>query len=640
MLSRKLELTLLGLVLAVGVALRFYGFPDIPFWHDELSAWVRTGYTSFSRLIYEGVIPDGHPALIQVFLNYYRFAFGDDEAVFKFPFLLMGTASVYLTYLIGRQWFSVSTGLLSAAVLAVTQLAVMQSQVARPYASGLFFTLLMAWSWWQYLQAANKRQARRYGLMVFGAGVLCAYNHYFSLLQAALLCGCGWFLLPADRRKAYTLVCLFLAVLFVPHVPITLKHVQQGGIGGWLAAPKPDFALSYLGYITHFSGLFQGATALILLINTAANFRFIKKNRMRLVTLFLALMPGLIGYAYSVLRNPVLHYWVLLFSLPFLLLWAFSFCSDDRPLLTASGVLLLLVVGSSSLIYERRHYEVFYRQPTEQAVRLTKVVLQQTQDPVTVLLNHPPRHLEYYLRREHPRPSVVLWHDLRHLTQSEFRLWLRQQHSALMACSNLPYEQLLVVRELYPYLQWRRAGLNHDWYVFRRQGPATLPLVYFSDSLFKRREIESHASARDTSMWLDSTMEFSAGMHYLIDSIAHHHDDWLVAGVRFSELEPNSEAYLVVTLWASGKQQYWSGRRLDEGAVEGSGRVYVALRLRDYPLEGQERQIRVYVWNKKRDAFRLDQLWVQLDAGNPWLYASVEPIPPYAEEYRAFLNLP
>lgn len=119
------------IVLTVGTVLRFYGFPHIPFTYDELSAWGRTDFTSFRELIDHGVRGDGHPALIQVFLFYWRKLFGDSEASFKFPFLLMGIASIYLSYLLGKKWFSETTGLLSAAFVSVLQYTVMYSQIAR-----------------------------------------------------------------------------------------------------------------------------------------------------------------------------------------------------------------------------------------------------------------------------------------------------------------------------------------------------------------------------------------------------------------------------------------------------------------------------------------------------------------------------
>src|SRR5690349_15328183 len=103
----------IGFILLVATALRFYGFPDIPFTFDEVSAWSRTNFTDFSQLIHQGVAPDGHPALIQILLNYIHQWCGDEEWKFKLPFLLMGIASVWLMYRLGEVWFGVTSGLLA-----------------------------------------------------------------------------------------------------------------------------------------------------------------------------------------------------------------------------------------------------------------------------------------------------------------------------------------------------------------------------------------------------------------------------------------------------------------------------------------------------------------------------------------------
>ncbi|MCS6917787.1 MAG: glycosyltransferase family 39 protein [Chitinophagales bacterium] len=634
-MRRSLEFALLALIVLTGAALRFYGFPNIPFWFDELSTWGRTGFTSFRQLIHEGVMRDTHPALVQVFLNYYRFVFGDSEAAFKLPFLLMGTASLYLIYRIGKEWFSASCGLLSAALLAVTQLAVMQSQTARPYASGLFLTLLMVRHWWLYLQSEN--ESRTHLLWFVAGAVLCTYNHYFSLLQAVLVCGLGWFLVPAQKSRGYVLACVLIALLWLPHWPITKVHLQQGGIGGWLAAPGPDFFLKYLGYLTHFSAGFQLTLCLVAVAAAAANFRNIEKNRMRLIAFLLGTLPALIGFAYSVWRNPLLHYWVLLFSLPFLLLWLFSFASDRQPVITATGVVLLLAVGSFTLIDQRKHYDLFYHQPIEQAVRLTAQYERQAAEPVLAILNHLPKYMEYYLREEKPRPAFVPWKDLQRLTQAEFRQWLQQQHATEVVCSNLPYEQFQVVREFYPYLMQRHSGNNYDWYVFSRRGPAALPLVYYSDSFFNA-QLPAHRPLGQRLFFSDSLAEYSAALEVSLDSMVRYPDDWVVAALRFSALPSGSEAFLVVELMEGTEQRYWLGRLLSEGATDGKGTVYVALRLRDYPMRKGQRLLKAYVWNKSRFFLQAEQLQLQAEAGNPWLYGTVEPIPDYAESYRVYLS--
>ena len=67
----------------------FYNFFDLQYTYDELSALNRLEYNSFNELIQKGVMPDAHPALIQVFLYYYALLFGTIEWLIKLPFILL-----------------------------------------------------------------------------------------------------------------------------------------------------------------------------------------------------------------------------------------------------------------------------------------------------------------------------------------------------------------------------------------------------------------------------------------------------------------------------------------------------------------------------------------------------------------------
>ena len=118
---------------------------------DELSAMGRATYDNFSDLIRFGVVErDSHPAGIQIFLYYWSGLFGESEQLVKLPFLLAGMASVWIIYRIGELWFGRTPGILTAAFIGSLQLFVMYSQIARPYVSGLFFTLVMVYCWSKY----------------------------------------------------------------------------------------------------------------------------------------------------------------------------------------------------------------------------------------------------------------------------------------------------------------------------------------------------------------------------------------------------------------------------------------------------------------------------------------------------------
>lgn len=72
-------------ILGIAVFLRFYGFFNLQYTFDELSALNRLEFDSFIEVIKKGVMIDAHPALIQVFLFYYTKLFGTAEWIVKLP---------------------------------------------------------------------------------------------------------------------------------------------------------------------------------------------------------------------------------------------------------------------------------------------------------------------------------------------------------------------------------------------------------------------------------------------------------------------------------------------------------------------------------------------------------------------------
>ena len=144
----RYENVLLWLILLVAAVLRLWDLGSVPFMHDEFSALQRTGYDNFHDLIREGVmLGDSHPAGVQVLLYLLVGIFGWNAFWLKLPFALMGVASVYLTYVIARQWFNKNVALVSAAFMSVSELFLFYSQLARPYSPGLFCVLLFVYFW-------------------------------------------------------------------------------------------------------------------------------------------------------------------------------------------------------------------------------------------------------------------------------------------------------------------------------------------------------------------------------------------------------------------------------------------------------------------------------------------------------------
>ena len=355
-ITRGVKILVLSIII-VAAALRLFNLFHIPFTYDELSALLRTRFTSFNDLIQYGVRIDGHPAAIQVFLFYYTKIVGFNEGWIKLPFILAGIASVYLTWKIGREWFSPSVGLLSATTMAFTHYAIVYSQIARPYGSGVFFTLLMLLGWSRIVITHIGNYRRNFLLFIVG-GILCEYNHHFSFLMVGLAGIIGLFFVKGKELKKYLIACIIIAVAYIPHIPITLYQISMGGVEQWLNKPTPEFFIKYGKYIFNFSNVACAAFAIIFLYGFIS--AIVKKNiqfrKTHFVTLILGVLPAVIGYIYSIKVAAVLQYSVLLFSFPMLIVFAFSFYEkiNIRHTIGISVVWSLILIHS--LIWTRDHY--------------------------------------------------------------------------------------------------------------------------------------------------------------------------------------------------------------------------------------------------------------------------------------------
>jgi hypothetical protein len=395
---RKKENLALYLIFVFALFTRFWHYTELQFLHDEISALNRTGYHHFLTLLKKGVMVEGHPAGVQVFLHYYTQLVGQQPWLVKLPFALLGLASVALAFLCGKAMGKPVAGLLTAACMAVMQHFVMYSQLARPYGPGLFFSLLGGYFWILYIY---KRPATKFlwGYMLAAAGA--AYSHQFSLLLIGLMGISGFALLPKAFWKKYFFFNLGVFLLYTPHLPIFFHQLSLGGIGSWLAAPKPSFILDYFSYVAHYSWWFGG----VLLLALVLTFSYKKPNFFWPGFIWFGLTV-IIGYAYSVKVDAILQFSVLVFSFPFFLLFLFSAAAGARWFWLLPAVLLS---GGLSLYWQRQHYPYFYISPFAKPIEAYK-----TAGPQAWLLhNLDPKKISFYSKKLAADTSRILyWPDL------------------------------------------------------------------------------------------------------------------------------------------------------------------------------------------------------------------------------------
>ena len=226
--------------------------------------------------------------------------------------------------------------------MASIQFTVMYSQIARPYISGLFFSLLMVLYWSKIILDQSKRFNKNYLGFIISAS-LCTYNHYFSLLFAVIVGISGLFFINRKHLFNYGLSGIVILLLFLPHFSIFIYQLKLGGVGGWLGKPNNDFLLRFIYYIFNFSYI-PLTLALGLMLFGIYKIRP-GDFKIKKIILFGSwfLLPFLIGFYYSRYFSAVLQYSVLIFSFHFLYFVLFSHIKPQKPI--TNLILVSIILG-------------------------------------------------------------------------------------------------------------------------------------------------------------------------------------------------------------------------------------------------------------------------------------------------------
>ena len=638
---QKPDTLILLLILAVATVLRFYRIREIPFTHDEFSALFRTGFNHFSDLINQGVKIDGHPAGVQVFLNYWVKVTGMTEWLVKLPFLLAGVLSVILIYKIGCRWFNNTVGLVAAAFLATLQYPVMYSQIARPYGSGLFLTLAMVLFWTNLMLTPEKNFRKNAVLFVITAS-LSTYNHHFSLLFAFIVGITGLFMIPSTYRNRYLLMGLAIILLYLPHIGIFFYQLGIGGVEGWLAKPGYDFPLRYLAYIFHFSFYAISLAAALFLFGIFQSGKYRVKTGFFLISLLWFLIPLVIGFTYSMLVSSVLQYSVLIFSFPYLLFVLFGHIREQKPLVNLLLAGSILIVNTLTLIFERDHYLIFYDSPYEKIVADFKSIAGK---PYLKMIDSHPKFTRYYLDKY--EVSQPFHWDKTVESEEELIDFLRvnsPEYDTLFLGSLYSVHPVAIpiIMDYYPEMVIENNYMGGNSYIFARSDKNSKKIVEQLDFNLSTPTfwsgIDPNGIIKDSILTdnyqyrMHGEMEWGPTFTRNIRELAEGQNDFIDISVDLTADDSLNQVILVASLEQDGQGIFWNG---SDASKYGNNllpdsihiRAHISVKLSDIDLSGNDVMLKVFIWNKGRRTFIADNFTIYLRKGNPILYGHIEKIP-------------
>lgn len=637
-------------ILIVASFLRFYHLDSFAFTHDEFSAITRTQYNSFWELINFGVIGDGHPAGIQIFLFYWIKLFGISEFWIKLPFIVLGLFSVILTYHIATKWFNKTVGLTSSAFIATLQFFVMYSQIARPYISGMFFCLLSVYFWNNYIFFSRKKFDKNLVGFIIGA-VLCSYNHYFSLLFAIIMSITGLFYIKKDKLFYYITSGLIIFLCFIPHLRITFGALNMKGLE-WLGKPDALFLIDFLRFLFHYSYLML----FLLLFILAFSYFYKESNKFRIISLVFFLTPFIIGFSYSIFVKPVIQFSVLIFSAPFFIILLCSYLKEHSFKINILIVSSIILTSSISLIFERSHYKIFYQPGFQEVFKENARAINQYKN-ISSLISTKSSSSKYYLNKNLGYSDIIKsaliennnqindqffyvgWNNPNSITRfkekptiRDYKTFFKNQDSDYLFygwAHNFDRRILEIIPEYYPYLIEKKYYFHSEVYIFSKKKPINYtpePVLYTNILNFEtdnknwakpKNITDSIAYSGKYSCHMTKDIEFGATFREKYSHIFNNKTENISCSVKFYTPNKTCSAYLIFSIKGWKKNLKWIycdlGKFVDPNKKWQTAYLNVQIEPIRFPFN---KKVNIYIWNKNHEDFFIDDLEIKVTKGN------------------------
>ncbi len=569
---------------------------------------------------------DTHPPFSHIFLFFWMKLAGDSAIAIKLPSILMGIFSVWLIFWLGKKWFSLSTGLLASACMAVLQEPVMHSQIARPYALGCFLILFVAFLMSKIYSSEKKSTLVFLSLTTGIVLALCALTHHFSMMVGLFLWCIFSVLSFKTRKKEWFILSTIALICYLPNYFIVAQQLKLKGIGTVLSAPKADFLMDYFGYIFHFS------TALLIIIGLIILRGIVGQNRQyriktSLVALAIFVLTFACGYLYSTFVAPVMHYRMLYFALPFLLLFLFSFANEISDKLKNYFVLIILLYGTYTLIYERYYYRYFYADGYAGVIENASY-----NKEATHIIAIPPYTLKHHLKYGAMAPTEIINPDSSWTINQFVRLIdsvqsPRASFGFTMQYYRPPMEIMGMLLHKYNYVTRHRDYFNSVFYAFEHRPSDRIPPQHKRTvSEIKIQDAVKYISTDGkTTARFSPKDEFGYSCEFQSAEVARN-KDWIISTAAL-RAPSDTHSSLVLEIWKGDERIHWQSSRIEDYLLAGKDTtfVYTALFTPDILKKEGNYTIKTYIWNQG-DSLEVYDLYFDTICGNRAMYGLYAPL--------------
>lgn len=230
----------LAAAVALGAALRFSTLGVQGYHHDEIITVARVLPGGFLHMLHRVRESESSPPLYYVVAWPWSKLFGTGEWGMRSLSALLGTATIPVAFLAGREALDERAGLTAAAIAAVNPMLIWYSQEARSYAMLVFFGALSLFFFLRLLRTGGSRDLAGWALA--SAAALC--SHYFAGFQVAI--EGAWLLFALGLRRRVLVAVGATAAVGLALLPLLLSQINGTHLG-WIGSMSLPFRLFEIG---------------------------------------------------------------------------------------------------------------------------------------------------------------------------------------------------------------------------------------------------------------------------------------------------------------------------------------------------------------------------------------------------------
>ena len=416
--SNKIHYILLGIVLIIGIIIRFWALGDKSLWIDEMYSYLFSSQkTFFGSFVY--MFSDLSPPLYYLSLYSWLKLFGNSEFMIRFPSFLAGIASIIVIYFLTKKTFNKQIALGAAILTGLSPVMLYYSQEARPYSLfALFFTVAVSF-WIEIINKINNNEEpdSKTLLKYSVFSLLTIFTHYWGLIPIFFQI---LYLLIFSLIKKRSIKPLFIATINIFYISGFYLFFQYSFLKKYVVVLNPAFArvnnlnplIQIFNQIFYENYVFLLIIIIFLLLNIKKIIAFItneitvKKLASPLIYLVYIIILPVCVYLILDKTSSFLHPRHLIFIVPvvYVLISYIIFSFDNQKELLKTGFLFglsLVFLGIYLFVPQKIQNRAFiyYNKPKQEWKEATCYVVDNTDNNSVIIIDRIEDFYNYYFKK-------------------------------------------------------------------------------------------------------------------------------------------------------------------------------------------------------------------------------------------------